>query len=65
MKHIVRTYNKDYKCVYENHHRTAESAYEEYIENIRLIKKCIRKGEQFTVARVNNGEIMTLETIKG
>ena len=65
MKHSVRTYNKDYKCVYENFHRTAESAYEEYVENIRLIKKGIRKGEEFTVARVNDGRIMTLETIKG
>ena len=65
MKHSVRTYNKDYTCVYENFHATAEKAYEEYIENIRLIKKHIGRGEQFTVARVNDGQIMTLETIKG
>ena len=65
MKHSVRTYNKDYKCVYENFHATAETAYEEYLKNIRLIKKSIRKGEQFTVARVNDGRIMTLETING
>ena len=65
MKHIVRTYNKDSRCVYENYHQTAETAYEEYMENIRLIKKFIRKGEQFTVARINDGQIMTLETIKG
>ena len=65
MKHSVRTYNKDHRCVYENFHATAERAYEEYVENIRLIKKSIRKGEQFTVVRVNDGQIMTLETIKG
>lgn len=64
MKHSVRTYNSDYRCVYENHHTTAEKAYEEYVENIRIIKKNIRRGEQFTVARVNDGRIMTLETIK-
>ena len=65
MKHSVRTYNQDYKCVYENFHQTAESAYQEYVENIRLIKKNIRKGEHVTVARINDGRIMTLETIKG
>lgn len=65
MKHIVRTYNKDYKCVYENFHRTEETAYEEYIDNIRNIKKFIQKGEEFTVMRFNNGNIMTLEVIKG
>ena len=64
MKHSVRTYNRDYKVVYENHHRTAEAAYEEYVENIRIIKKHIQKGEKFTVARVNDGMIMTLETIE-
>ena len=65
MKHIVRTYNKDMKCVYENAHHTAESAYSEYCDNIRNIKKFIRKGEEFTVARFNDGDLMTMETIKG
>ena len=65
MKHCVKTFNKESKCVYENHHKTAETAYEEYIDNIRNIKKFIRKGEEFTVARFNDGMLMTMETIKG
>lgn len=65
MKHEVRTYNKNKACVYANSHNTAESAYEEYIENIKLIKSFIRKGDEFTVARLNDGAIMTLEVIKG
>ena len=65
MKHIIRTYNKDHKCVYENYHQTAESAYEEYTNNIRNIKQFIKYGEEFTVARFNEGYLMTEETIKG
>ena len=65
MKHIVRTYNKNMKCVYENAHRTVESAYNEYCDNIRNIKKFIRQGEEFTVVRYNDGDLMTMETIKG
>lgn len=65
MNHSVRTYNAEKKCVYENFHRTAESAYAEYVDNIRTIKRFVRKGEQFTVVRTVDGQIMTIETIEG
>jgi selenophosphate synthetase-related protein len=65
MKHEVRTFNKNGKCVYVNCHRTADKAYEEYQNNIRLIKKYIQKGDEATVVRLNDGYVMAIETIKG
>ena len=65
MNHEVRTYNKAMECVYTNNHQTAESAYEEYTENIRIIKKHINKGEEITVVRLNDGAVVAIETIKG
>lgn len=65
MKHEVRTFNSKGDCLYTNHHRTAEAAYEEYVDNIRIIKKHIRKGEKIIVARYNDGDLMTFEKIEG
>ena len=65
MKHEVLTINKNNEIVYRNSHKTAEKAYEEYVRNINLIKKGIEKGEEFTVVRMNDGYVMTMETIKG
>ena len=65
MKHTVRIYNKENKMVYENIFGSAENAYEEYMENIRVIKKCIGKDEEYTVARYNDDVLMTAETIRG
>lgn len=65
MKHAVRTFNNAGKCLYEAHFSTAEKAYEEYQENIRILKKCLPRGEEITIARFNDGYVMTLETIKG
>ena len=64
MKHSVLTINKAGKVVYENLHKTAETAYEEYEKNIVLVKKFIKKGEELTVVRMNDGQVMTMETIK-
>ena len=64
MKHSVLTINKTGKVVYEGLHQTAESAYDEYVKNIGLIKKFIKKDEKYTVVRVNEGQIMTMETIE-
>lgn len=65
MKHAVRTYDRNGKCLYENHFRTAEAAYKEYTDNIRILKKFIKKGEEITIARFNEGDLMTFEVIKG
>lgn len=65
MKHSVLTINKAGKVVYEGLHKTAESAYEEYVKNIALVKKFIKKGEETTVVRMNEGQVMTMEIIKG
>ena len=64
MNHMVRTYNKDFKCVYQSFHQTAETAYAEYVRNIECIKKMLPHGEEYTVARYNDGTLMTFETIK-
>lgn len=60
---FVRTY-KDRKLVYENYHRTAETAYEEYLDIIARVKKYGFDGNEFDVARFNDGYIMTIETFK-
>ena len=65
MKHEVLTINKNNEIVYRNSHRTAEAAFEEYSRNINLLKKSLEKGEEFTVIRMNDGYVMTMETIKG
>ena len=66
MKNLVLTFNNiTKKVVYESIHQTAESAYEEYVRNIALVKKFIRKGEETTVVRMRDGHIMAYETIKG
>lgn len=65
MKHAVRTFNKAGKCLYEKEFRTAEAAYEEYVNDIRILKSRLEKGEEITIARFNEGYVMTIETIKG
>ena len=66
MEHSVISFNCiSKKVVYESLHRSAESAYEEYLENIRIVKRHIRKGEELAVARLWEGKIMAFEVIKG
>ena len=65
MKHAVKTFNKEGKLVYENFHKTVETAYEEYVKNIAIAKKYCRKGEEITIARFNDGQVMTFETVVG
>lgn len=64
-QHSVLTINKEGQVIYEGLHLTAAGAYEEYNKNIALIKKFVKKDEEFTVVRVNEGAVMTMETIKG
>lgn len=45
--------------------KTAERAYEEYVRTIKLIKSHLETGEEITVARYNDGMLMTFETIVG
>ena len=63
MKHSVITLDKQGKPISVNHHRTAESAYAEYINNIRVIKNHIQKGDEFIIMRLNGGNIMTSEKL--
>ena len=65
MKHAVRTFNRHGECLHEAHFQTAEAAYEEYVSDIRLLKKSLKKGDEITVARYNDGDLMTYETVKG
>ena len=66
MTNSVITFNNiTKKVVYENQHQRPESAYEEYLNNIRITKKFIKKGEEITIARLRDGHIMTFETIRG
>lgn len=65
MKHAVWTINKSGQVIYEGLHQTADSAYEEYEKNIGIVRKFVKKGEEYTVARVNDGKIMAMEIVKG
>lgn len=66
MKHEVRIYDNNKNiCTMQEHFRTGEEAYAEYLDCIRLIKKYADKNTNMTVVRINDGYIMTFETIKG
>lgn len=65
MKHIVATFDKNNKCLYKEGFPTAEMAYKEYVDNIRVLKAHLEKGQEVTVARFNDGYVMTMETVVG
>lgn len=65
MTHAVKTFNKSGKCLYEANFKTAEAAYEEYVNDLRLLKKFAKKGEETTIVRLNDGYVMAIETIAG
>ena len=67
MKHIVATFDKNNnnKCLCKEDFPTAEMAYEFYKDSIRVLKARLEKGEEITVARFNEGYLMTMETIVG
>lgn len=65
MKHIVRTFNENWKVLYEEAFHTAERAYEEYVHNIAILRNRLPKGETISIARYNDGYLMTMETIVG
>ena len=62
---IIRTYNSQNEMLYEEHFTTAEEAYAEYCDCIRLLKAKLPKGHKITVTRWRYGTIMTMETIEG
>ena len=62
---IVRTYNSQNEMLYEEHFTTAEEAYADYCDCIRLLKAKLPKGHKITVTRWRDGAIMTMETIEG
>lgn len=63
MVHEVVTFRNG-KCVYVSKHDTAESAHKEYERNIKIVKKMPEAGVEKIVARLVDGEIMAMETIK-
>ena len=63
MVHEVVTYRNG-KRVYVSKHDTAESAHKEYIRNIKMVKDMPEAGVEKVVARLVDGEIMAMETIK-
>ena len=66
MRHAVMTFDLDKeKCLYESRHQTAESAYEEYKDIIGNLRRNLPIGEKVTVARYNDGDLMTCETVEG
>lgn len=65
MEHIVATFDKNKKCLCKEYFTAAEIAYEFYKDSIRILKARLEKGEEITVARFNEGYLMTMETIVG
>ena len=63
--HVVRTFDKNGKMVYESFFETAEKAYDEYVDIIENSKENLPHGEELTVVRFADGRIMCSETIKG
>lgn len=63
--HVVRTFDKNGKMVYESFFETAEKAYDEYVDIIENSKENLPHGEELTVVRYADGRIMCSETIKG
>ena len=63
MKHEVRTFNAAGKMMYTEAFATAEKAYKEYRAIIETVSKHFPKGYTMTVARYNDGTLMTLETV--
>lgn len=65
MEHVVKTFNKAGKCLYESHHKSAGKAYEEYMYIIRILRRHVGENGEITVARFNDGYVMAVETISG
>lgn len=63
MKHEVRTFNAAGKCMWSEKFATAEKAYKEYRSIIKNVSTNFPKGYTMTVARYNDGVLMTLETV--
>lgn len=63
--HVVRTFDKNGKMVYEDFFETAEKAYEEYVDIIENEKKNLPYGKELIVTRFAYGMLMCRETIKG
>lgn len=63
--HVVRTFDKSGKMIYESFFETAEKAYEEYVDIIENEKENLPYGRELIVARFADGILMSRETIKG
>lgn len=63
--HVVRTFDKSGKMIYETFFETAEKAYEEYVDIIENEKKNLPYGKELIVTRFAYGMLMCRETIKG
>lgn len=61
-KHVVATFTAEGKLIYKEDFNTAEEAFKEYQAVIKSLKGYPRK-ESVTVARYNDGVLMTLEEI--
>jgi antitoxin component YwqK of YwqJK toxin-antitoxin module len=61
-QNFVRTFDKNGKMLYESEFSNADSAYAEYKDCIRILKKGNLK-EEITVTRWRYGKIMALETL--
>ena len=63
--HVVRTFDKNGKMVYESFFDTAEKAYDDYVDIIENSEENLPYGEELTVVRYADGRIMCIERIKG
>lgn len=61
-QNYVRTFDKNGRMLYESPHATADTAYKEYKEILRILKKR-RNSERITVTRWRFGKIMVIETV--
>lgn len=65
MKHTVKTYNALGETLYEENFKTADEAYNKYVEFVKILKCRLEKGEEITIARYNDGYVMHIQTIVG
>ncbi len=66
MKEVVRVFSKNTgKMTYEEEFKTAERAYDEYKEIIRVLKKSLPSGKTDIVVRYSDEHVMAMETIVG
>ena len=61
----VATLNSKYEVLNIESYPSAEAAYADYVETIRILRNRLPKGEKVTVVRYRWNQIMAMETVSG